>query len=758
MTLHLVLDYARASSPAARSLLRLAAHCLERKIACRLYADESAALHPVTMPLSELAFVDDPEDILVWLYSRESPDIHLAERFPGIRALLCEPAVFAGAGGEQLPSLTDSFEHVWGMDAFAAEGLRRMGFTHAEGWPLPGEDASPDVLAQMLAGFGRAARRPRTGESATVSVVICTLNRAAHLESCLRQLRLQRYPRFEVIVVNGPSTDDTDAVLARFPGEIKARRNPLANLCISRNLGIAAAEGEIVAFLDDDSFAHPDWMLEALPAFDDPLTTAVGGLSYRFRDETVEFSNGLLTETAYPWPIRPKPGSHHRGADGLWNTVTGNNCFFRRDALLAVGGFDEQIPYTHDESNVVMKMARQGMRARHRPLAIVHHGSQPSLNRRDEFDLNWKVMVRDSIYCGFRNRPAASSALPFLSRTFLEHARHRLRDPIDWWLYRRVSFVGFLRIEKQCMHGLLAGAAKAILAAPRPISPELLAQPREPFLPFPRAEAPSPGSVALFMEGAPLGEALAREGFRANVLREGPAALLDSRRGVFFHTVPCAENANRPIGFWRKMQELAVRSGASLLIVSAESEDALLIGADPRFKVAKLESTDTVEFSKIAEHIRDAATAPQARCPLIECVPAERMSPSRGAIRWRDPVYERCFWNLPADGGQSLKATIGSARETGEYRLDLFAGLDEPPRESDAVCELALNTAEGVPLIATAFGGSHFGGTRWAILSASVRLEQSDAPLCLTLTNVGFSGLRVQRVELRRWNGAAAGS
>lgn len=751
MTLHFVFDDTGGYTPLARSLLRLAANALERDIPCQIYTTANTGGNSLAKPVGELAFAANPDDILVWLYAGEAPDIHLAERFPGMRTLVCECSAVAGMGNEQLLSLTRSFERVWGVDEATVQALGRLGFQEAEAWPLATNEGSSASCDSLLSGVAKWKRLPRANDSAMVSVVICTLNRAAHLESCLLQLRRQRFPRFEVIVVNGPSTDDTEAVLTKFTGEIKIRRNPKANLCISRNLGIAAAAGEIVAFLDDDSFAHPDWMREALTAFDDPLTAAVGGMSYRFRDETVEFSNGLLTETAYPWPIQPKPGSHHDGRDGLWNTVTGNNCLFRRDALLAVGGFDEQIPYTHDESNVVLKMARRGMRARHRPLAIVHHGSQPSLNRRDEFDLNWKVMVRDSIYCGYRNRPASAAAFPFLLRTLFEHARHRLYDPIDWWLYRRISFSGFLRIEWQCKLGFLAGTAKALLARPRPISTRLLEQSSEAFLLFPREPAPSNGSIVLLEECVSAAESLVQDGYRVNVLTDGSASSLDSRRGVFFHSVPGPTHADRPIVLWRKMQELAVRSGAYLLVTGPACNDALVIASDPRFQVLTLTSDSLATPATLTEQLNAQATDVEDRCPLMESISSELMIPSFGATRWRDPVYERNFWNLPPDGKQFLEANCKCALAAGRYRLDLFTGLDEAPREADAVCEVRLRGANGTALRITSFGESHFGETRWAILSTSFEVTESDSPLRLTVANVGFTGLRVQRAELRRW-------
>ena len=82
----------------------------------------------------------------------------------------------------------------------------------------------------------------------------------------------------EVVVVNGPSTDDTQDVLAEFGAQIKAIRNPLANLSVSRNLGIRAAAGDIVAFIDDDALPESNWLEQALSSFDDPEVGAVGGI------------------------------------------------------------------------------------------------------------------------------------------------------------------------------------------------------------------------------------------------------------------------------------------------------------------------------------------------------------------------------------------------------------------------------------------------------------------------------------------------
>ena len=98
------------------------------------------------------------------------------------------------------------------------------------------------------------------------SVVIATYNRAASLRQTLLSLRHQTYPDFEVIVVNCPSTDGTDAVLAEFADRVRAFRCDVVSSTISGNIGLAHSSGDIVAFIDDDAIPTPTWLQELADA------------------------------------------------------------------------------------------------------------------------------------------------------------------------------------------------------------------------------------------------------------------------------------------------------------------------------------------------------------------------------------------------------------------------------------------------------------------------------------------------------------
>ena len=83
------------------------------------------------------------------------------------------------------------------------------------------------------------------------SIVINTLNRAELLQKTLESFGWLEYSgEFEVIVVNGPSTDQTAQIIDSWLPRIRKGSCDISNLSVSRNIGIAMARGEIVAFIE----------------------------------------------------------------------------------------------------------------------------------------------------------------------------------------------------------------------------------------------------------------------------------------------------------------------------------------------------------------------------------------------------------------------------------------------------------------------------------------------------------------------------
>lgn len=245
-----------------------------------------------------------------------------------------------------------------------------------------------DALQQVL---------PATGRFNGVSVVICTYNRASLLDRCLDYLQYQTDQSFEVVVVNGPSTDDTEAVMARHASRIKIGRNPEANLSKSRNIGIELSAGDLVAFIDDDAMPFDDWIHTLLAEFNSrPLSlSALGGPAY-FAG-TLEFQAKDIGINRMAEALNPMaPGQV--GTNGWYRSLLGTNTCFRADALRLTRGFDEEFDYFLDESELCFRLQQQGWLVGYCPDLYLRHEFAQSGNREGMYRFNWFSICKNTAY------------------------------------------------------------------------------------------------------------------------------------------------------------------------------------------------------------------------------------------------------------------------------------------------------------------------------------------------------------------------
>ena len=261
-----------------------------------------------------------------------------------------------------------------------------------------------------------------------VSVVICTYNRADSLRETIRCLRHQRYEHFEVIVINGPSTDHTASVIAEFDGLIRVEVCPLPNLSASRNIGIRAAAGDVVAFIDDDALPEFDWLQQALPAFTDGSVGGVGGIVFdhsgmamQYRYSAANRFGEATSNVDCPYDDLSVPGSF------LFPYLQGTNALFRRSALEEIGGFDETYDYYLDETDVCCRLVDAGYVLRQLHHAPVHHKFLPSGIRTSERVVtNWFPIIKNQTYFAFRH---ALGVRPEIE--VIDHCRANVDR---WWI------------------------------------------------------------------------------------------------------------------------------------------------------------------------------------------------------------------------------------------------------------------------------------------------------------------------------------
>lgn len=201
-----------------------------------------------------------------------------------------------------------------------------------------------------------------------VSLVVATVNRVEELERLLASLEAQTYKNFEIIVVDQNGDDRLVPVLQQHPGLV-IRHVRCSELGVSRgrNAGIRAAQGDIIAFPDDDCWypAHllagvVQW-LEAHPDF--------AGLLTGVRDE-----QNRLMAPKFP----PRPGTCSKKSV-LYSAVA-FNAFLRASAVKAAGFFLEGIgpgtrsPYQSGEDlEYVIRVVECGLALSYQPQFTVHH-------------------------------------------------------------------------------------------------------------------------------------------------------------------------------------------------------------------------------------------------------------------------------------------------------------------------------------------------------------------------------------------------
>lgn len=194
-----------------------------------------------------------------------------------------------------------------------------------------GSTARREPLDERPPAPSRPAAAEAPATAPLVSVVIPSYNHAHFLDQAIASVLAQEYPRVEVVVVNDGSTDDTAAVVARFP-EVRCVEQTNRGLAAARNAGLAVCRGELVVFLDADDRLLPGALetgMRKLTAR--PAAGFVAGFS-RFisRDGTAQ-----PTDQPRP-PSDEEPYVQLLRRNRIRNPAT---VMFRRAAVEHAGGF-----------------------------------------------------------------------------------------------------------------------------------------------------------------------------------------------------------------------------------------------------------------------------------------------------------------------------------------------------------------------------------------------------------------------------------
>jgi O-antigen biosynthesis protein len=171
-----------------------------------------------------------------------------------------------------------------------------------------------------------------------------------------------------VVVVNDGSTDATEAIALEYPFRVVSTGN--GGLSSARNVGLAAATGEVVAYIDDDAFPDPDWLRYLAASLAGSSHAGVGG------PNLAPAGDGF---TARCVAMAPGGPIHVLLSDREAEHIPGCNMAFRKEALVAVGGFDPRFRVAGDDVDVCWRLQDRGWTLGFSPSAVVWHHRRSSV-------------------------------------------------------------------------------------------------------------------------------------------------------------------------------------------------------------------------------------------------------------------------------------------------------------------------------------------------------------------------------------------
>jgi GT2 family glycosyltransferase len=250
------------------------------------------------------------------------------------------------------------------------EWWRGGGFVDDWSFGLVDRERRPKAAFASVGGVFRSLDASPSAATPTVSVVVCAYNAASTIGDCLDALDRVDYPAAEIIVVDDGSTDAT-AAIARTHPRARLIQIPNGGLSVARNVGMHAAGGEILVYVDADVRVEPSWLSYLVRPFADPAIVAAGG------PNVVPADDSWFAQCVARAPGAP---SHVMLDDRIAEHVPGCNLAVRREALLAIGGFDPIYLRAGDDVDVCWRLQDRGGLIGFAPAALVWHHHRGSLN------------------------------------------------------------------------------------------------------------------------------------------------------------------------------------------------------------------------------------------------------------------------------------------------------------------------------------------------------------------------------------------
>ncbi|WP_066379096.1 MULTISPECIES: glycosyltransferase family 2 protein [unclassified Anabaena] len=305
-----------------------------------------------------------------------------------------------------------------------------------------GKLIAPEISTKLIQEYLQAELNVGVNQTPfpSITIAICTKDRPDNLARCLESLQefAKQTARLEVLVVdNAPSDDRTQKLVESLPW-VRYVREPKPGLDFARNKALQSANGEILAFLDDDVVVDRRWLLGLITAWrENPDAAAFTGLVLPYELET---EAQILFESR---------GGFRRGFEKIryGQIVTGNplypcgagifgagcNMAFRREILLKIGGFDEALDTGAPlpgggDLDIFYRVIRAGYTLVYEPEYLIYHQHRREYEKLHRQYWSWGLGFMAFVMKAYQTDPTQRSRLRSLILWWIKDQLKQLRD------------------------------------------------------------------------------------------------------------------------------------------------------------------------------------------------------------------------------------------------------------------------------------------------------------------------------------------
>ncbi|MBD2343063.1 glycosyltransferase family 2 protein [Anabaena subtropica] len=276
----------------------------------------------------------------------------------------------------------------------------------------------------------------------SLTIAICTKDRPENLARCLQSLQelVKQASGLEILVIdNAPSDDRTKQLVDSLPW-VRYVREPKPGLDFARNKALQSANGEILAFLDDDVVVDRKWLAGLMTAWrENPDAAAFTGLVLPYElvteaqilfEQRGGFRRGF--QKIRYGQILPGNPLHPCGA-GIFGA--GCNMAFRREILLKIGGFDEALDTGAPlpgggDLDIFYRVIRAGYNLVYEPEYLVFHQHRREYEKLHRQYWTWGLGFMAFVMKAYQTDPTQRSQLRSLILWWIKDQIKQLRDSL----------------------------------------------------------------------------------------------------------------------------------------------------------------------------------------------------------------------------------------------------------------------------------------------------------------------------------------